>query len=160
MKVRDLMKSHPSVAFGGQSLQKVGTIMAQVECGVLPVLGEGDVVVGLVTDRDICLSLAERDARPSEVPVEVAMSANVHACSPDDELGTALSTMRENRVRRLPVVDAAGHLKGLLSFDDIVLEAREGDVEQAEGPFYADIALTLQAINRHELPTPSMARPA
>lgn len=154
MKVRDLMKSHPSVAFGGQSLQKVGAIMAQVDCGVLPVLGEGDVVVGVITDRDVCLALAERDVRPSEALVEEAMSTPVHSCGPDQEVGQALATMRDYRVRRLPVVDAEGHLKGLLSFDDVTLEAHESG---SEGPLYAEIACTLQSINRRDLPTPVLA---
>lgn len=152
MKVRDLMRSHPSVAFVGQSLHKVGSIMAQVGCGVLPVLGEGDVVVGVITDRDLCLALASRDVRPSEALVQEAMSAPVHTCGPDQEIEQALATMRQNRVRRLPVVDAEGQLKGLLSFDDAALEAHESG---PEGPLYAEIARTLQSINRRDLPTPA-----
>lgn len=154
MKVRDLMKSHPSVTFGGQSLHKVGGIMAQVDCGVLPVLGQGDVVVGIITDRDVCLAMARRDVRPSEIAVQEAMSTDVHTCRPDDDLDAALATMRRRRVRRLPVVDDERHLKGLLSLDDVTLQAHESG---EDGPLYAEIARTLQAINRHDLPTPVAA---
>ena len=157
MKVRDLMKSHPNVAFAGQTLHKVGGIMADVECGVLPVLGADDVVVGIVTDRDVCLALSRRDAKPSEVPVEQVMTTEVLSCEPDAEIEAALGLMREHRVRRLPVVDAEGHLKGLLSFDDVALAAHEDGTDPVEGPLYADVARTLQAINRHDLPAITVA---
>ena len=157
MRVRDVMKREPNVAFPGQSLQTVGKIMAQVDCGVLPVLGDGDSVIGIVTDRDLCLALALMNQKPSKVRIEDVMTAEVHSCSPDDSIGDALDLMRRHRVRRLPVVDCDGHLKGLLSFDDVVLEARSADSEEFAGPYYDDIARTLKAVNRHQLPGPSLA---
>jgi CBS domain-containing protein len=95
--------------------------------------------------------------KPSKVWVENVMTAEVHSCSPDDSIGDALDLMRRHRVRRLPVVDGDGHLKGLLSFDDVVLKARSADSEEFAGPYYDDIAKTLKAVNRHQLPGPSMA---
>lgn len=157
MRVRDVMKREPNVAFPGQSLKKVGMIMAQVDCGVLPVLGEEDHVIGIVTDRDLCLALALMNQKPSKVWVEDVMTAEVHTCSPEDSIGDALEVMRTHRVRRLPAVDADGHLRGLLSFDDVVLEARSADNEEFAGPFYDDIARTLKAVNSHQLPGPAVA---
>jgi CBS domain-containing protein len=52
--------------------------MAGVDCGVLPVVGERSRVVGVITDRDICLALTTSDRRPSEVAVYEAMSGHVY----------------------------------------------------------------------------------
>jgi predicted transcriptional regulator len=116
------------------------------------VVGERGKVVGVITDRDICLALARSDQRPSEVTVETVMTSPVHTCHSDDELRRALVTMREERVRRLPVIGTTGELEGLLSLDDVVLRARALETEDFNGPFYVDVALTLKAINRHPVP--------
>jgi signal-transduction protein with cAMP-binding, CBS, and nucleotidyltransferase domain len=98
------------------------------------------------------LALARDDRRPSEVEVKQVMTARVHACRPDDDMREALGTMRERRVRRLPVVSAGGELVGLLSLDDVVLQARALETADFSGPFYLDIAETLKAINQHLVP--------
>jgi CBS domain-containing protein len=51
------------------------------------------------------------------------MTQNVRSCFAEDDLGAALKQMEEARVRRLPVLDAAGHLTGIVSIDDVVLRA-------------------------------------
>lgn len=152
MKVRDIMQREVRLCSPDNDLTVAGKIMAEVGCGVLPILGEGDRVVGMLTDRDICLAVAGGDRKPSEVKVRDVMSRDVYACHPDESIRRALKTMREHRVRRLPVVDDHGELRGLLSLDDVVLEARAIATEGFDGPFYADIATTLRAINQHSMP--------
>jgi predicted transcriptional regulator len=122
--------------------------MRQVDCGILPVLRNGR-PAGVVTDRDLCLALAERDCRPGELPVGDAMSRGLWACREDDEVQTALDTMRARRVRRLPVLDAAGDLRGILSMNDVLREAGAG----LDGGLAPEEALrALQVIGEHRYP--------
>lgn len=141
------MRSHPRTASPRQTLATAGQLMAEIGAGVLPVLGPDEQLVGVLTDRDICLAVAMRDRRPSEIAVSEVMTERTVTCGQDEDLSMALETMRRYRVRRLPVVDRDRTLVGLLSLDDVV-EA----VGEAGGLGHAAIAETLKAINAHPLP--------
>lgn len=154
MKVRDVMKREPCITSPGAHLAKVGRIMKEAGCGFLPVVGDEDRVVGVITDRDLALAVAGRDRKPSEIDVRQVMSGEVFSCGPDDDIREALTVMRERRVRRLPVLDAHGRLEGILSLDEVVLEAQAVETERFKGPFYSDITWTLKAINLHQTPVP------
>ena len=82
-------------------------------------------VVGIVTDRDICLSLATKNGKPhSEMNVsEVLPKAKLRSVNPEDEVSTALQQMRKNRVGRLPVTDAEGRLKGMITLNTLLSRA-------------------------------------
>lgn len=106
----------------GQSLRRAAQLLLERDCGALPVVEDG-VVIGMLTDRDVCLA-AWRERRPlSELEVACAMSSPVHGCADDDELSEALGLMRRYQVRRLPVLDRGGRLVGLLSQDDVIRAA-------------------------------------
>jgi CBS domain-containing protein len=120
-------------------------MMAEAGCGFLPVLENGR-VIGVVTDRDICLALARLDRRPALTEVREVMSRELFSCDVSAEVGVALGAMRAHGVRRLPVLDAKGKLQGVLSLDDVALAARTFETEGFTGPLYPDIATTLQAI--------------
>jgi len=82
--------------------------------------GDGEVPVGILTDRDIVVSVVAVGIDPRVLTVADVMARDVAIAREDDSLGAALSMMREHGVRRLPVVSEAGWLVGLLSFDDLV----------------------------------------
>ncbi len=103
------------------TLTEAARIMANNDCGALPIVDDEKKVLGMVTDRDICLAMANANRLPSEIPVEQVMSKKVYACGPDEAIPAALQTMRNKKVRRLPVIDSDGKLVGILSMDDIVL---------------------------------------
>lgn len=151
MKVRDVMRREPCVCGPENHLAKVGRIMAEAGCGFLPVLGDEDRVVGVITDRDLALAVATRDRKPSEIQVRQVMSGEVYSCGPDEDVRDALTVMRERKVRRLPVMESH-RLKGILSLDDVVLEAQAVATESFTGPFYSDITRTLKEINLHQTP--------
>lgn len=151
MKVRDVMRHEPCVCSPGNHLARVGRLMAEGACGFLPVVGDGGRVVGVITDRDVALATALRDRKPSEIEVRQVMSGEVHACGPHDDVRQALEVMRRWKVRRLPVVEQ-NELTGILSLDDVVLEAQAVATERFTGPFYADIAQTLKEINLRKAP--------
>jgi CBS domain-containing protein len=89
-------------------------------CGSLIVLGPHGRIAGLVTDRDLALALGDADDAAQRT-VQAVMSHPVRSCRPDDQLSVALDRMTSFHVRRLPVIDDDGDVKGLISIDDIVL---------------------------------------
>jgi signal-transduction protein with cAMP-binding, CBS, and nucleotidyltransferase domain len=78
-------------------------------------------VSGVITDRDICVALGTRNRLPAEITVGDVSSGKVYSCKADDDIRVALATMSAQKVRRLPVVDAAGKLQAILSLDDVIL---------------------------------------
>lgn len=120
MLVKDLMTTPARTCRVTAPLSEAAKTMLDENCGCLPVVDSKGHLVGIMTDRDLCLAIAMRHERPSDLPVRDVMTAKVFTCSPDDPIDTALLSMKEHRVRRLPVVDARGRLRGLLSADDLV----------------------------------------
>jgi CBS domain-containing protein len=91
--------------------------------GALPVVDSHGRVAGIITDRDIAMATATRQRNASYIAVHEAMTEKVRTCVADDEIGAALKQMEAARVRRLPVVDTASQLVGILSLDDIIQRA-------------------------------------
>ncbi len=103
--------------------------MWEQDCGIVPVLNdEGSKVVGVVTDRDICMATWSRNLAPTNVLVSQAMSSDLAFCSPGDTLADAEATMRSRQIRRLPVLDADSKLVGILSIADITRLAGQGPI--------------------------------
>jgi predicted transcriptional regulator len=97
-----------------------------------------------ITDRDICNAAATRGLPPSHIAASDAMSQPVHACMAGDDVSEALSVMKQFRVRRLPVIEKSGVLKGVVSMNDLVAAAG-----RAKGPAAKDVLATLSAICAH-----------
>lgn len=152
MKVREIMKSEARVCTPETTVAQAGRTMAKVGCGFLPIVTGDNRVEGVVTDRDVCLAVTARDQKPSEIEVREVMSGEVYSCVEEEEIWEALHTMRIFGVRRLVVLDGEGHLRGILSMDDIVLQAKALGDEEFTGPFYSDVAKTLKAICSHPMP--------
>ena len=144
MSVRNLMNAQPKSVHTDASVAEVARIMEQNRCGAVPIVNHENRPVGIVTDRDICLGLGRRGRPAAEVGVTELMSKHVYACGPDDSVSDALATMQAKRIRRLPVVDARGHLIGMLSMDDMILKAGSEAVELG----YRQTIDTLKAIYR------------
>lgn len=106
-------------------LARVGWLMWEGDCGSLPVLREGK-IVGIITDRDLCMAAAMKPRPSTEIRVAEAMSSgDVAVVQEDGSLEDALALMADRRVRRLPVVNAAGNLVGILSLNDAVRAAEK-----------------------------------
>lgn len=123
MKVKAIMTSQVKTCLPETTLKAAAEIMRETNCGTLPVTNVDNQVVGMITDRDICLTLGGNQRLASQINVSEVISGKVFCCAPGDEVKDALKTMRKKQVRRLPVVNKGGNLKGLLSIDDILLHA-------------------------------------
>jgi CBS domain-containing protein len=146
MKVTDVMAKPPAYCSPQTNLAAAVEILWRQNCGILPIVDSKEKVVGVVTDRDICVALGTRNRLPSDMTVSEVASGKVIACKPDDDLRGALATMAEAKVRRLAVIDAAGKLQGILSIDDVVLRTETGTVKGDSELSFADLANTLKIL--------------
>jgi CBS-domain-containing membrane protein len=124
MKVQDIMTANPAFCHRETNLAEVAALMWQHNCGALPVLDKNGSLVGVITDRDVCIALGTRNRVAAEVSAAEVITGRHFTCGPDDNIRHALQRMQDNQVRRLPVVDREEHLRGIISIDDIVLNAQ------------------------------------
>lgn len=125
MNVHQIMTRKVASCVETDALADAVRLMVDADCGAVPVVAQADSrqLVGIVTDRDICLA-AYRIGKPlAEIPVRDAMTAPVRTCSADASAGEAEYVMRDAGVRRLPVVDERAALVGLVSLADLAREA-------------------------------------
>jgi len=117
MIVSDAMTAQVVTAKPTDTIKRVATIMKEVDTGVVPVSDNGK-VVGMITDRDIVLRIVAEGGDPNQ-PVTSAMSEDVQTCREDDNLADAAALMGSHQLRRLPVLNDAGRLVGILSLGDV-----------------------------------------
>jgi len=117
MKIRDVMTRTAELTTPNDTLRHAAQMMKECDCGVLPV-GEGDRLVGMLTDRDIALrGLAE--GKGPDAKVREAMTQEVMYCFDDEEIQHVCQNMAEIQVRRLPVVNRDKQLLGIVSLSDL-----------------------------------------
>src|SRR6185436_8389548 len=121
MKVKEIMTADVQSCSWETNLATAAKIMWEEDCGAVPVTDQQGQVLGMITDRDICIAAATRGRLEGEIPVGEVMSRTLHACAPADDVRTALATMRSQKIRRLPVLGAEGRLAGILSIHDIAV---------------------------------------
>jgi CBS domain-containing protein len=130
----------------GDSLERAAQIMWEHDCGVLPVVDADERLVGVITDRDVCMAAYTRGRSLSQISVSDAMAHELHCVRDTDPVRSALALMRRARVRRVPVVDGEGRLMGILSMADLARHAY-GSLGQTSHELGHDgIARTIAAI--------------
>jgi CBS domain-containing protein len=130
MKVRDVMTRSAVCCTSNTNFGAAVELLWSHDCGMLPVTNNDNQLVGVVTDRDICIAMGTRNRLPGDLTIGEVAVTNVFKCRPDDEIHEALATMAEKHVRRLPVVDETGTPLGILSMDDVITH---GDLNKWEG---------------------------
>lgn len=145
MHTRDIMKRTVRTCSPETTLAEAGVTMFNGDCGVLPITDRTNKVVGVVTDRDIAMALCTRGKRADDVTIREVSSNHPVTCRPDDDLRTALSKMADARIRRIPVVNEAGQLEGIVSINDVILETQERKADLS----YPDVLKALKSICRH-----------
>lgn len=150
VRCRDIMTRDVTVATREATLQQVASMMRDEDTGVIPVVeaeaaspeatmnqsteqaGRGGhrsinngKLVGLITDRDIVVRAVALGRDASTVRAEEIMTTDVHTARPNDRVIDAIRQMGDKQVRRIPVVDEAGDLRGIISMADVALETEE-----------------------------------
>jgi CBS domain-containing protein len=146
MKAENIMTRNVCTCRPETSLAQVAALMWDHDCGVMPVVDDMNRIMGMITDRDIAIAAATKDRRATEINAGEVMSGNVYACARDEDVKSALKTMRRERVRRLPVISHDGKLAGILSLSDIVLRAEDGRGRQAPEIPYDEVMNTFKAV--------------
>lgn len=124
MKVKEICTWNPWVCPADATLADAAQIMWDGDCGSVPIVDSGGKVVGMISDRDITIAALTKDRVSRSVEVREVMTGNVYSCGPEDDVRGALRTMGLRRVRRLPVIDEHGILKGILSISDCIRHAK------------------------------------
>jgi CBS domain-containing protein len=120
------MTANPKTCEPDHDLVCAIRIMKEENCGLVPVTqGNGEArVVGVVTDRDIALSLGARDAKPSEIQIKQVMTKDLVSCTPDVDAHEVSRKMQDGQVRRVLVIED-GKLRGVISTADLARASSE-----------------------------------
>ena len=157
MKVKEVMSTNPKACTLTDNLSAAAGLMWEHDCGILPVVVEEGKVVGLITDRDICMAANMKARQLADIVVADVISGDIYACKPDEDIRSALKTMQEKKVRRLPVIAADGKLQGILSMNDVVLKAVEPKEKKASELSYGDVVNTYRSICQRRKPMQAQA---
>jgi CBS domain-containing protein len=157
MKVKDIMMCTPYSCTRQDNLGIAAELMWRGNCGFLPVLEENGDVCGVLTDRDICIALCTRNARASDLNVSAVEHEKVFFCRAEDDIHVALQVMREERVRRLPVLDEKGKLAGVISLDDLITHSEPTSMGKHPELSTDETVRTFRKILRRDLPAAKKA---
>lgn len=108
-------------------LSEAAAALRDRRIGALVVSADGRRIAGVLSERDVVLALAGHGASALGRTVASAMSSDVVTCRLEDAVETLMAQMTERRIRHLPVVDAGGALRGIISIGDVV-KARLGQL--------------------------------
>lgn len=126
MRVQDIMTEPALTCTPETSLATAARLMRDADYGTLPVVDTQGRLIGIITDRDICLTFAETNRNAINIAVHEVMTEEVYSARADDDVHTVLATMRRYRIRRVPVCDESVRLKGIVSIEDVVVSGLEG----------------------------------
>lgn len=124
MKVKKMMTAEVEFCHQEDNLGKAVDVMWRKDCGAVPVIDGEMRVVGMITDRDICIAASSRDRKPSEIKIGEVAGGKIITCTAEDDVKDALKKMRKNKIKRLPVISQNGALIGILSLTDILLGSK------------------------------------
>ncbi len=143
MNVQEIMKRPAVTCRAGDDLNRPARLMWEHDCGAIPVVNDDGVLVGLITDRDICMSAYTQGEALRAIPVSSAMATEVFSCRAGDSLEEAERLMSEKQVRRIPILDGENRPIGVLSLSDIARYAASAPMKTG---LSRDLTQTLAAI--------------
>ena len=121
MKVQEIMTSDPAFCTPDTPLQEVARLMVRCDCGEIPVVQDQSQkkVIGVVTDRDIVVRAVAQGKNPLTLNAAAVMSSPAITVTSDSDLDEVVKLMEERQIRRVPVVDRDGALRGIVSLADV-----------------------------------------
>ena len=144
MKVSEVMNSRLFTCTEDDSANQAAQLMWEQDIGCVPVT-KGKHIIGMITDRDICMSAYINGKPLSAIRIGDVMSRDIRACGPNDDVKVAEKRMAEVQVRRLPVIEN-DTLVGIVSLNDLAVAGAE-----KKQPRLDDIGATLAQICQHRI---------
>ena len=147
MRVRDLMTTQVASCTPQATLADAARLLWEKDCGVVPVLDGGQRLVGILTDRDVCMAAYIRGRALGELDVAGSMAKQLSTCHADDSVAAALGLMASSQVRRIPVVGDGGRLVGILSLNDVARAVLHETQDKQRRELDAELVEALAAIS-------------
>ncbi|HMU56017.1 MAG TPA: CBS domain-containing protein [Nitrospira sp.] len=121
MQLKDVMTVSPEYCLPQHTAVQAARLMQQMDAGIVPVIvsDTDKTLLGVVTDRDLCMAVVAEGLDPKTVTLEECMSAPVVAAYLNDDTETAVTLMQKHQIRRVPIIDEAGKLVGIISTADV-----------------------------------------
>jgi len=129
MKANTAMTRNVRLVSPDQTIRDAAQLMAEIDAGSLPV-GENDRLVGMITDRDIAIR-AVAEGKSPDTKIRDVMTCEMLYCFDDQDLDEIARNMAKNQVRRLPVINHAKRLVGILSLGDLARKEEPAAVGRA-----------------------------
>jgi len=148
MNVQNVMSRDVETCGPESDLAEAAMIMWRKDCGVVPVTTGERQVVGVITDRDICMAVATKHRCAEDVQVREVIAGEPVVVRADDDVRTAMERMRTLKIRRMPVVDRNGTLQGVVSLNDLALKAESGS-SRADHLAAEDVFAVLRSVCEH-----------
>ncbi|MDD3013324.1 MAG: CBS domain-containing protein [Candidatus Gastranaerophilales bacterium] len=126
-KCEDVMTRNPECCMAEDNVVVAVDIMRDMNCGSVPVIEsyETKKLVGIITDRDICLYVVGNELIPSDVSVRDCMTTDPVTCHLGDSVESAIKLMEENQIRRLIIVNDNNQVTGIIAQADLAVRSQE-----------------------------------
>jgi len=146
MKVDDIMTRDVRSCSPDESLGSAAQIMWEMDCGAVPVVDAERRVIGMITDRDICMASHLQGVILSDASVASAMARDIKCCGPHDSPATVQALMQQYKIRRVPVIDAQRRLIGIVTLADLAYIMGSSQTLGGDGMTWSAIGHTLAAV--------------
>lgn len=128
MKVQDVMSREVRCASPNDSLTQAAQTMRNMDVGCLPVCGENEKLIGMVTDRDITIRAVADMCDPEATRVIEVMTPDISYCFESDDINSAAKMMEDKQIRRVVVLNDDHRLVGILSLGDLAVRVGENEL--------------------------------
>lgn len=127
MNCRQLMTHDPACCIPQDTVVTAAMIMKGQDVGSVPVVSDRDSrhVIGMITDRDIAIRVVAEQREYYHTHVGDVMSKDVVTCKVEDDYDAVIAAMKDHRIHRIPVVDSAKRLVGIIALADVAREVHE-----------------------------------
>lgn len=144
MRAENLMSQPIVTCHVNDSLNIAAQLMWDHDCGVVAIVNDDGKLVGMVTDRDVCMAAYTQGRSLDAIIANSAMSTRVVSARPDQSLEDVEQMMASHKIRRIPVIDSDGRPIGIVSLNDLARESARSDTTIKQGA--QKLARTLSAI--------------
>ena len=148
MNIEELMTRDVEACTPQDMLSRAAQIMWERDCGCVPVVDESRHLMGILTDRDICMAAYTKGKPLAQIPVNQMMTRDVKTASVGDSLEAVEALMQVHQIRRLPIVGPDGTLAGVISLNDLARGAERQHNPKMKELHIRRVEATLAAVCR------------